>query len=281
MQTAMELTRDNIQQLVDISKEKLVAMVFWAEQMPETKSLLALMEQISASYQGLLQLASVNCETQMELASYFRIQSLPTTLLLSQGQPVDGFAGSLAEAKIREMLAKHLPAMWQLKLDEAKQLLANQQADAALPVIKEAYSEAANGEVTLAYADIALTIGDVETAKTLLASVKLEDKQGEYASLMARVKLAEEAADTPEIRALQQAFEQNPADYEVLSQLAAALHQAQRNEEALELLFAPIKQDLNAANGALKQQLLTILSALGQGNALASQYRRKLYSLLY
>lgn len=280
--TAMELTRDNIQQLVDISKEQLVAMVFWAEQMPETKQLLAQMEQIAASYPaGLLQLASVNCEAQMELASYFRIQSLPTTLLLSQGQPVDGFAGNLEEAKIREMLAKHLPAAWELKLNEAKTLLADEQADLALPIIKEAYEEQANAEVSLTYADIALTTGDVETAKTLLASIKLEDQHGEYESLMSRVALAEEAADTPEIRALQQALEQDPTDLEVVGKLATALHQAQRNDEALELLFTPLKQDLNAADGAIKQQLLTIMSALGQGNPLASQYRRKLYSLLY
>ncbi|KFZ37114.1 thioredoxin [Shewanella mangrovi] len=279
--TAMELTRDNIQQLVDISKEQLVAMVFWAEQMPETKQLLAQMEQIAASYPGMLQLASVNCEAQMELASYFRIQSLPTTLLLSQGQPIDGFAGNLEEPKIREMLAKHLPAMWELKLKQAKELLANEQATAALPVIKEAYDEQPNGEVTLTYADIALTNGDVEAAKTLLATVKLEDQHGEYESLMSRVALAEEAADTPEIRNLQQAFEQDPTNVDVLGKLANALHQAQRNEEALELLFVPLKKDLNAGEGAIKQQLLTIMSALGQGNPLASQYRRKLYSLLY
>ncbi|MCH1924751.1 tetratricopeptide repeat protein [Shewanella sp. C32] len=279
--TAMELNRDNIQQLVDISQEKLVALVFWAEQMPETKALLAQMEQIAASYQGLLQLASVNCETQMELASYFRIQSLPTTLLLSQGQPIDGFAGALEEPKIREMLAKHLPAAWELALNEAKALLAEGNAAAALPLIKQAHSEQPNGDVTLAYADISLALGDVEAAKTLLATVKLEDQRGDYESLMSRVKLAEQAADTPEIRNLQQAYEQHPEDLDVLAKLASALHQAQRNEEALELLFTPLKQDLNAANGALKQQLLTILSALGQGNPLASQYRRKLYSLLY
>ncbi|MBO1271472.1 tetratricopeptide repeat protein [Shewanella sp. 4t3-1-2LB] len=281
METTMELTRDNIQQVVELSNQQLVALVFWAEQMPESKALLQTMEQLIAAFPGQLQLASVNCETQLELASYFQIRSLPTTLLLSQGQPVDGFAGVQSREQILAILQKHLPAAWELKLNDAKALLQQGDANAALPLFKEAYAEQAEAAVALPYAEACLKTGDLATAKTLLATIKLADQDGYYNSLMSQLDLAEKAADTPEIRALQQALDAAPDDVELLQKLATALHQAHRDEEALALLFAPLSRDLNMGDGAIKQQLLTLLSALGQGNALAGQYRRKLYSLLY
>jgi predicted thioredoxin domain-containing protein len=63
--------------------------------------------------------------------------------------------------------------------------------------------------------------------------------------------------------------------------LAVQLHQANRNEEALDLLFGILKQDLSAENGEVKQQFLSILSAIGNADPITNKYRRLLYSLLY
>ena len=54
---------------------------------------------------------------------------------------------------------------------------------------------------------------------------------------------------------------------------------AQRSEDALALLLGILQQDLNY--GDSKKLYLDILAALPKGDAVASQYRRKLYSLLY
>ena len=50
-------------------------------------------------------------------------------------------------------------------------------------------------------------------------------------------------------------------------------------EEALALLLSILQQDLNY--GSSKKLYLDILAALPKGDSVASQYRRKLYSLLY
>ena len=63
--------------------------------------------------------------------------------------------------------------------------------------------------------------------------------------------------------------------------LAVQLHQANRNEEALDLLFSILKRDLSAENGEVKQQFLSILSAIGNADPITNKYRRLLYSLLY
>lgn len=115
----------------------------------------------------------------------------------------------------------------------------------------------------------------------MLKTVPLQDQDTRYQGLLAKIELLKQAADTPEIQQLQQQVAQNPEDAALASQLALQLHQVGRNEEALELLFSHLQKDLGAADGQARKMLQEILAALGTGDALASKYRRKLYSLLY
>jgi putative thioredoxin len=130
-------------------------------------------------------------------------------------------------------------------------------------------------------ADVALQQGLLADAKHLLAQIGLADQDSYFQHLMAKLALAEDAADTPEIRQLQQRVAEQPDDLATLVSLAKALNMAHRNEEALELLFTVLQKDLGALDGKVKQAFMEILTAIGQGNALANQYRRKLYTLLY
>ena len=281
MENILELTKENIQQVVDASMEQVIVMAFWAGQSPESLTLMQTLEGLSQQQNGRFVLAKVNCETEMEIANYFQIQNLPTTLVLHEGKPVDGFAGVQDAAQITEMLDKHLPAEWQLKLNQARVFLAEQNAIGALPLLKEAYAEQAIAEIALALADVYLSLGALEDAKALLDGVGLADQDSYYQSLKAKLALALDAADTPEIRKLQADFEQSANDLTTLLELAKALHQAKRNDEALALLFTPLQNDVAALDGKVKGLFLEILTALGQGNTLANQYRRKLYTLLY
>ncbi|RRA31489.1 co-chaperone YbbN, partial [Cronobacter sakazakii] len=120
-----------------------------------------------------------------------------------------------------------------------------------------------------------------EDAEAVLKTIPLQDQDTRYQGLVAQIDLLKQAADTPEIQQLQQQVELHPDDAQLASQLALQLHQVGRNEEALELLFDHLKKDLNAADGQARKMLQEILAALGTGDALASKYRRQLYSLLY
>ncbi|MCF1427400.1 MAG: tetratricopeptide repeat protein [Shewanella sp.] len=282
METILDLTKENIQDIVSTSMEKLVVLAFWTGQQPESVATVQTLEQLC---QGRFILAKVDCESQIEIASYFRIQALPTILLLSQGQPVDGLAGPQDAASLSALLEKHLPPMWQLQLDEARQILATNpdgsQLQQAIELLSEAMQAKPGDDIRLALADAYLQSHDLTAAEAQLAEVGLAGQDSYYQTLMAKLQLAQEAADTPEIRELQQKFEAAPDDLDIRQSLAKALHQARRDEEALALLFDVLKRDLSVANGQVKQVFLDILTAIGQGNSLANQYRRKLYSLLY
>ncbi|MGB5803668.1 MAG: tetratricopeptide repeat protein, partial [Vibrio anguillarum] len=109
----------------------------------------------------------------------------------------------------------------------------------------------------------------------------LEYQDGYYKGLIAKLELHKQAADSPEIQALEEIFSAEPNNAHIASELALQYHQVNRNEEALELLWSFLQSDLNCLDGGLKKVFMDILSALGQGNSVANLYRRKLYSLLY
>ncbi|MCT8986915.1 tetratricopeptide repeat protein [Shewanella phaeophyticola] len=287
MDYLINLTKENIQQVVDTSMEKMVVLAFWAQQQPESVQMLQTLEQLAQAQAGRFILAKVDCETEVEIANYFQIQNLPTTLVLDKGRPIDGFAGVQTQEQVETLLDKHLPPMWVQEFAAIKQLLAEGAltADELVQLaaqLKTVYSDSQQAaEVALVMADVALQQGLLADAKSLLAGIGLADQDSYYQNLMAKLALAEDAADTPEIRQLQQSVEQQPDNLELVVSLAKALNAAHRNEEALELLFAILQKDMAALDGKVKQAFMELLTAIGQGNALANQYRRKLYTLLY
>ena len=86
----------------------------------------------------------------------------------------------------------------------------------------------------------------------------MQDQDTRYQGLVAQIDLLKQAADTPEIQQLQQQVADNPADAALASQLALQLHQVGRNEEALELLFSHLQNDLAAADGQARKMFREI-----------------------
>jgi len=152
----------------------------------------------------------------------------------------------------------------------------------ALPLLKDAWQLSnQNSEIGLMLAEVQIELNRSEEAEAVLKTIPLQDQDSRYQGLVAQIDLLKQAADTPEIQLLQQQVELDPQNALLASQLALQLHQVGRNEEALELLYTHLKQDLGAADGQVRKMMMEILAALGTGDALASKYRRQIYSLLY
>ncbi len=120
-----------------------------------------------------------------------------------------------------------------------------------------------------------------DLAQELLGSIPLEYQDNYYRGLLAKLELHQQAADSPELQRLEQKCAENTDDLVLACELAVQYNQVGRDEEALELLWKILSVDLGAQDGEVKKTFMDILSALGQGNALAGKYRRRLYSILY
>lgn len=99
---------------------------------------------------------------------------------------------------------------------------------------------------------------------------------------MSQLELAKQSSQTPEITALENSLETASDDEKpaIQYQLAVQYNQANRNSEALQLLYNLLLIDMNFEDGEAKKTLLDILATIDDAK-LVSEYRRKLYSLLY
>ncbi|MDO5055087.1 co-chaperone YbbN [Pasteurella oralis] len=281
-QYLIEVTEQNLTETLQLSQQSPLVMTFYAPNHQTSLEFTALLQRYAEQYQGQFVLAKVNCEKEQMIAAQFRIQALPTTYLFKAGQALDAFQGNLDEQTLQQRLAAILPKEEELKFMQALELLEAENYQDALPLLKEAWeiSNKRNSDIALLYAETYIAIKKVEPAQEILNQIPLQDRDNRWQGLQAQINLLIQAADTPEIQQLQADFAQSPSATLALK-LAVQLHQANRNEDALSLLFGLLKHDLNTENGEVKQQFLSILSALGQNDPITTKYRRLLYSLLY
>ncbi len=270
------------QYLIDESMNRLVVVDFWADWCGPCKSLMPILEKLADEYAGDFLLAKVNADEQQMLSAQFGVRSLPTVILMKDGQPVDGFMGAQSEVEVRSVLDKYLPKPWDKALAAARALMAEGQMAEVISPLKEAY--AASGE----RADIGCTLADayihtkrLDEAAALLDAVKMVDQDAYYEQVKAQLELALNATKAPEIEALEKQLAEQPNDGEVAFQLAVQYAQHEYHKEALALLFDLLKTDLGAREGEVRRVFNDVLAVLGKGDPLAATYQRQFYALLY
>lgn len=281
MNNSVNITLENFQQvMLQESQHKVVMVEFWAEGYEPSQQFAPLLANVASRYGQHLIHARVDIQAQPEITQQFGVRGLPTVILVKEGQPVDGFAGPQTEAQIIELLNKHLPKAEDELLQQAQELLSHGDYQQAYTLAKQAHDiDSKRADIKLLLADCQVELGQVKQAKALLASVGLVDQDALYKSILGKIELAEQAAESPEIIALQQELAADPDNLELKMKLAVQLHQANQTEEALELALAVLLKDLNF--GEAKKLTLDMINALPDGDPLKSKYRRKIYSLLY
>jgi putative thioredoxin len=281
MDNIVPITLENFQQvIIEQSKQTLIMVGFWAEWDESSLQTMGLLEKIAVEYPNDLILAKVNCDEQQQIAQQFGVRGLPTVMLVKDSQPIDGFAGPQEEQEIRALLEKHLPKVEDGLLSQAQALIEEQDYQQAFGLAKQAYDiDDQRADIKFVLADIYIELGRIAQAKELLETIGLVDQDHQYGVLLGKIELAEQAADSPELKALEAELEASPDNLELKVKLGVQLQQANRTEEALELLLSVLKKDLNF--GEAKKLTLDMINALPDGDPLASTYRRKIYSLLY
>lgn len=279
----VDVSYDNAQStLIDESMQRPVLVDFWADWCAPCKQLMPILEALAVEYNGAFLLAKVNADEMQGITQQFGVRSLPTVMLIQNGQPVDGFAGVQPESQIRAMLEKVLPKPEDELLQRALELMQQGNFDDAIEPLRAAHQAAPNrSDIKLHLAQSLAELNKVDLAQGVLDSVPMVDQDAHYEQVKALLELKREAADTPEIQALQQQLAQHPDDMQLQYQLAIQFSQVGREAEALAILFEILKRDREYADNAARRTYLDILKALGNKDSIAIEYQRKLYSLLY
>jgi putative thioredoxin len=150
--TAMiNVTIENFEaEVIEASQHTPVLVDFWAPWCGPCKVIGPLLEKVEAEYAGRFKLVKIDSDQEQQLAQAFGIRSIPTCVLMVNGQPVDGFMGALPEGQIKAFLDKHLPAAEEVEAaaEEAEALdaLADGDLEGALEKLQHAVQTDPNND---------------------------------------------------------------------------------------------------------------------------------------
>lgn len=279
-----DATIDNFQQKVmDASATTPVLVDVWADWCAPCKQLMPILQKLAEEYQGNFQLAKVNADQQQELTASLGVRSLPTVILVKNGQAVDGFNSALPESEVRKILEKHVEAPAEDPYEKAHALWEAGDVDGALALLTELnQKDPDNLDVLIDLAQLKAEQGDLDTAEQVLASLPPEEKlQHKAKQLAARVKFLRQSGALPPVAELEARLADNPKDPEALHQLALHKVLQEQNAEAMDLLIRLMQADGAYKDGVAKTTLVELFEKLGNNNPDVRAYRRRLYTLMH
>ena len=171
----MDVTIQNFEaEVIEASMTTPVLVDFWAPWCGPCKSLGPVLEKVEAAYEGRFKLVKIDSDKEQQLAQAFGIKSIPTCVLLKNGQPVDGFMGALPECQVKQFLDKHLPAEGELQAQaaaqEAEEHLQAGDAQSARAAMEQALTtDPGNDDARFDLVKLLIGLGELAEASALLA----------------------------------------------------------------------------------------------------------------
>ena len=171
----IDVTTENFEtEVIAASMTTPVLVDFWAPWCGPCKTLGPLLEKMEEAYGGRFKLVKIDSDQEQQLAAAFGIRSIPTCILLKNGQPVDGFMGAVPEGKLREFLDKHIPSEEVLQAESetqaAEELMASGDLETAQAKLEDALAaNPGNDDARFDLIKILISTGQFEQADALLA----------------------------------------------------------------------------------------------------------------
>lgn len=256
-----------------------VLLDFWAEWCGPCKQFGPLLEKLAAEYNGAFLLAKVDVDAQQQLAGYFQIRSVPTVMLVKEGQVVDGFPGVIPDGQLRQFLAQHGIEPGQPA--EPEEVAPPTPAEEVARLRAESAARPDDDSLRL---DLALALarnGDTTEAQQLLDALPANLGTDERAR-NAGVLIANAAAlqDAPGRAELERRISDDPADLAARHLLGLRLLGDGEAEAALEQFLEMLRRDRNFEDGLPRRALTQAFDVITDAE-LVARYRRQMALMMF
>jgi putative thioredoxin len=136
----IEGTDGGFQAIVTGTQKVPAVVVLWSKRLPASGDFVEVVASVAASYDGRLQLVSVDVDTNPGLLEAFQVQSVPVTLGLVAGQPVPLFAGAQSAEQVRVYLDELLKLAAEHGVSGRVEVSATDEPEVELsPLLQEAF----------------------------------------------------------------------------------------------------------------------------------------------
>jgi putative thioredoxin len=266
----VDVTEASFQAVVEQSLQVPVVVLLGASYSPESQQLAASLTRLASSSGGSWILARVDLEQAPRIGQAFGVQSVPTVVAVAAGQPIDAFAGPLADAELSAWVQRLLDAL----RDRLPGIRAGE-ARATAPVEEEVVEDP-----RIVAAEEAFERGDYAAAQAAYEGILAVEPSNELAKEgLAQARFAERAeAVDPAVIAKADA-----APEDIDAQLAAADAQValQQVEEAFRRLVDTVRRVYGDDRDRVRQHLVGLFELFPADDARVAAARRNLASALF
>ena len=266
--------------VVERSRQVPVVLLFWTDQVAPAVETKATLTRLAEQYGGKFALALSDIAKDQTLAQQLRVQGIPSIRVIRDGQLAEQMEGPQGEGVLRRLLDQLTQSPSdRLKADLAG-LLAAEDYDGALGVLQAAINaEPNNAGFKVEWADVLLLQGDLEGARTVLATVPEGTEERERPAT--RLELLEEAASLGDLADALRETDADDGDLGAHYRAAVLLAVARRYPEALDHAMAILQRDREFREDAGRLTMIRIMALMGRGSDVAKRYRRRMFNFLH
>lgn len=279
----VDVTIQNFQTEVgEKSQTTPVLLEFYADSAQESAALTPVLMKLAEHYGGKFILGRVNIQIQenQQLIQQLGVRTLPTVKLIHQGQLAQSLEGPIEEATLRELLDQVTMSQIERVREELDRMLSIGDREGAMAMLQQAIGEEpTNYALHTELCDLLIMAGRADEARQILDAIPA-DSEG-IAKPKNRLEFIELAGESGAPEALQAQLESDPDALQVRFDLAISLIVNDQIEPALDQLLEVMRRDREWNEEAARKTMIKVFELLGKGNATATAYRRRMFTMMH
>jgi len=277
----VEVSVQNFQtEVVEKSQQIPVFLEFYADGAEPSEQLAPILNKLATEFSEKIILARVDVQQNQQIVQQLAVRTLPTIKVIFQGQMAQDLEGPQEEDTLREMIEQLTMSSVERIREQIKVYLAQGHRTEAIELLQQVISEEPhNHALQTELSDLLIMENRIDEAKLILASLPT-DAEG-ISKPQNRVAFIELANELPPLAELLTAREANEDDLQLQYDTAVRLIADDQIEAALEGLLVMLKKDKSFDDELARKTMIKVFELLGKGDAMATAYRRKMFTFLH